>query len=103
MSPPEESADLHRDQLLTDDAIVHLGTLVARTLSIGGAVTLFVDPAGMVCMANPGSVYLNNNCLSAPEGRAVLVKPLEANKFPQWVAVHEGKLWEVRYESDDGG
>ena len=67
MAKDEEDIDLHKSQLSSTGAPAALGLTAIKRLIEFGVVTLFIDSAGFVKVADPGEVTLD----ALPEQMAI--------------------------------
>ena len=102
--PKQPSVELHRDKLLTPEAVVTLGGLCAQALSKVGVVTLLVRPDGFVAYATPFYVHVERDAVPDPEllNRPYrFVRPILSDGKAKFVAWKDRELWEIAFEEDE--
>lgn len=102
--PKQESVELHRDKLLTPEAVVTLGGLCAQALSKVGVVTLLVRPDGFVAYATPFYVHIEREAVPDPallERPFHYVRPILSDGKARFVAWKDRELWEIAFEEQD--
>ena len=104
MGKEVEMTDVGREELQRRDVIFHLGELVAAALLSVGQVTMFRNPDGNVCIANPVHVYMAPGALLEDDGGEVpafhWVRPILTSGRPQYAAWREGQLWEIEFDGE---
>lgn len=96
--------DVGQEELLRRDVIFHLGELVAAALTSVGQITMFKNPDGNVCIANPVHVYMAPGAVLEDEGDEVppfhWVRPILTSGRPQYAAWRDGQLWEIEFDGE---
>jgi hypothetical protein len=105
VKPPEEMVEVGLEELRRPDVIHHLGELAAAGLTALGQVTLFRNPDGKVCIANPVHVFFAPGALLEDDGEDLppyrWVRPIMGSGRPQYAAWRDGELWEIEFEDGE--
>jgi hypothetical protein len=102
--PPIQQSEITRDNLMSDEAILFLGAMAAKSLELFGQVTFLMSGSGGVAVANPVHVYLDTSAWLDDDARALpkyrYVRPVLGQGKPQYVAWKNGELWEIEFEDE---
>ena len=102
--PIQRQTEITRDNLMSDEAIMFLGAMAARSLELFGQVTFLMSGSGSVSVANPVHVYLDTSAWVDDDRtdppRYHYVRPVLGQGKPQYVAWRNGELWEIEFEDE---
>lgn len=103
--PPIQTSEITRDNLMSDEAILYLGAVVAKSLELFGQVNLLLSGSGSVAIANPVHVYFSVDAYTDEDVHEAppykWVRPVLGQGKPQFVAWRNGELWEIEFSKGD--
>lgn len=102
--PIQRQTEITRDNLMSDEAILFLGAMAAKSLELFGQVTFLMSGSGGVSVANPVHVYLDTSAWLDDDAHKLpryrYVRPVLGQGKPQFVAWKNGELWEIEFEDE---
>jgi len=99
-----KTVDVGQEELRRRDVIFHLGELAAAGLNSVGQITMFKNPDGNVCIANPVHVYFAPGAILEDDGEETppfkWVRPILSSGRPQYAAWKGDRLWEIEFDGE---